>query len=76
MNKMSYKNLQIWLNKSSNDSEAKHLVLVNFSDYGLCVLSFMNSKSLVNCIFWNHQYFEKFEEEKNWGGGKKSTMGF
>ena len=24
--------------------------------------SFMNSKSLVNCFVWNHQYFEKLEK--------------
>ena len=26
--------------------------------------SFMNSKSLVNCFIWNHQYFEKFAPKK------------
>ena len=29
------------------------------------VYSFMNSKSLVNIFFWNHQYFKKFEEKKS-----------
>ena len=28
-------------------------------------MSFMNTKSLVNCFVWNHQYFEKNEQNKN-----------
>ena len=26
-------------------------------------------KAFLNCIVWNQQYFEKFEEEKKIGGG-------
>ena len=32
---------------------------------GFAYRSFMNSKSLVNCLVWNYnQYFEKFEGKK------------
>ena len=45
-----------------------NLVKINYFTNGFCWLSFMNSKTLVNCFVWNLQYFENFASKFFQGG--------